>query len=129
MALRTDLSPPQLAIISSLPDGRIVNSYDAQTVKPDEALSEVHTRWPGTGTISLCLALMAIAATLHFIIREYYPPNIDRSKWLTAFTFLVLRNGLVGTSIGLLVRRPLLGVIIGVLVPPVLLLAIYGVPC
>lgn len=108
---------------------RAVNPYDAIAVDADDPKPHLQTGWLSIRTASRCLVCMAIGGVFHFLIREYYPANIDRTKWLAAFALLALRNGFIGASIGILIRHGWLGLIVGVVAPPIVFLAIYGVPC
>jgi hypothetical protein len=106
-----------------------VNPYDAPVADSDDSLTPKRTGWANIRTTCNCLTLIAMAAALHLIIREYYPSNIDRSKWLVAFALLAVRNGFIGASIGSLVHHGWLGLVTGIFVPPIVMLAVYGVPC
>lgn len=78
--------------------------------------------------IVICVACVFVAALLHLVIRQYYPANIDRSKWLVAFGLLAARNGFVGAAIGAIFGHAGFGAAIGLMVPPVVLVMLYGLP-
>lgn len=105
-------------------------------VRPHDALpTDADTRQPRkrgwravVRKVVVCLALIAVAATFHYIIRTHYPENIDRSKWLAAYVILTLRNGFLGASIGVLANHAWMGICVGVFAPPIVIIAMYGVP-
>lgn len=78
--------------------------------------------------IIMFVVCVSIAAMTHFIIRQYYPPNIGRSQWLAALGLLATRNGFVGAAIGLMLGHAWIGFTVGVAVPPVAVVLLYGLP-
>lgn len=70
-----------------------------------------------------------VASMTHMIIRQYYPPNIDRSQWLAAFGLLATRNSFAGAAIGLILGHAWIGFAIGLVVPPIVVVMLYGLPC
>ena len=82
----------------------------------------------GRRQIIMVVVCVSIAAMTHFIIRQYYPPSIDRSQWPAAFGLLATRNGFAGAAIGLMLGHAWIGFTIGVVVPPVAVVLLYGSP-
>jgi len=74
------------------------------------------------------LVFVFMAVVLHLVIRQYYPPNIDRSKWLVAIGLLAARNAFVGAAIGAMIKRAWIGFVVGLAVPPIAVVMLYGLP-